>query len=89
MSYLLDPTRKKSIRLFLRQNDVVFDIAVFGLINCGQVFEYSKAIAVIKLFCPECIELVLIGRNLHPTDLRRFLNQLKGFLDFINVYVIF
>jgi hypothetical protein len=84
MSHLLDPTKQKSIRLYLRQHDVVFDCAVLGLLNCGQVFEYIKAIVIIQLFHPNCIELVLIGRNLKPNDLQRFIKQLKGRSDSMN-----
>lgn len=78
MAKILDSTHQQSIRLFLRQQDVVFDCAAFGIINCGQTFDYQRALILIKLFSPETIELVLIGRNLKPADLQRFLIELKG-----------
>jgi hypothetical protein len=77
MTQILDPFGLQRIRLFLRQHDIIFDCATFGLIECGQRFDFMQAVHLIRIFKPKTVEFVIIGRNLRFNQLRQFLVNLK------------
>lgn len=78
MNQILLPFGHEWIRLFLRQHDVIFDCSVFGLIDCGQRFDFMYALNLIRVFRPKVVEVVIIGRNLRFNQLRQFLIKLKS-----------